>query len=153
MLSREEARAILFSLMSDKALLRHVRSVELVMEAYAKEYGEDAEKWAIAGMLHDADYEKYPDKHPDVIVQKLYELNEPEIAYAISAIIQNGINHITAYWIKALLACDELTGFIIASCLIRPTKIVGLTSKSVKEKLKTTRFAAKVDREEIYKGC
>ena len=152
MISREEARGILNSLMTDKALLRHVRCIELVMEAYAKEYGEDLEKWAIAGMLHDADYEKYPDKHPAIIVQKLIELNEPEIAYAISAHYTKWNKPYNSVMDKALLACDELTGFIIASSLIRPTKIVGLTSKSVKEKLKTLKFAAKVDREEIYKG-
>jgi predicted hydrolase (HD superfamily) len=153
MLKREEAREILLSMMQDKALLRHARTIELVMEAYAKAYGEDVEKWAIAGMLHDADYEKYPEQHPSVIVQKLMDMGETDIAYAISAHYTKWNKPYNSLMDKALLACDELTGFIMACCWIRPTKVVGLTAKSVKEKLKTLRFAAKVDREEIYKGA
>ena len=134
------------------SLLRHVRTVELVMEAYAPVYQEDQDEWAIAGLLHDADYEKYPDEHPNRIVSILREKGENKIAHAISA-------HYTKWNVpyenlldKALLACDELTGFIVACCQVRPDGIETLTPKSVKKKLKQKSFAAKVEREEISKG-
>jgi len=152
-MNREEARNILHEYTKGESLLRHARSVELVMEAYAKEYGEDPEEWAIAGMLHDADYEKYPDQHPNIIVGRLRELGEEKIAHAISA-------HYTQWNVpydtlldKALLACDEITGFIIACSHVRPDKIEGLKSKSVLKKLKDKGFAAKVEREEVRKGA
>ena len=133
-------------------LRRHCQSVSFVMEAYARHFGEDPEKWAIAGLLHDADYEKFPEDHPKVIVDQLRAMGEEEIAHAISA-------HYTHWGVpynsrldKALLACDELTGFIMACCWVRPDKIEGLTPKSVKKKLKDKKFAAKVEREEIHKG-
>ena len=151
-MTREEAREILNEMTQSESLLRHMRSIELVMEAYAKKYGEDPDEWAIAGLLHDADYEAYPDRHPNVIVEKLYDMGEDRIAHAVSA-------HYTKWNVpyetlldKALLAVDELTGFIIACCLVRPTKVVGLTPKSVKKKLKDRNFAAKVERDEVYKG-
>lgn len=110
------------------------------------------EKWAIAGLLHDADYEVFPEKHPQVIVDKLKSLGEQEIAHAISA-------HYTKWNVlydtildKALLACDELTGFIVACCQVRPDGINSLEAKSVIKKLKDKGFAAKVDRDEVYKG-
>jgi predicted hydrolase (HD superfamily) len=103
-------------------------------------------------MLHDADYEKWPEDHPNRIVAWLRERGEPEIAHAISA-------HYTKWNVphespldKALLACDELTGFIGACCLVRPDGIGSLTPKSVRKKLKDKSFAAKVDRAEIMAG-
>ncbi len=151
-MNRAEAKAILEELTKTESLLLHARTIELVMEAYAEKYNEDPEEWAVTGMLHDADYEKYPDKHPNVIVEKLREMGEEKIAHAISA-------HYTKWGVsyennldKALLACDELTGLIVACCWVRPEKITGLKAKSVKKKLKQKSFAAKVDREEIYKG-
>ena len=134
------------------ALLRHMRTLELVMEAYADKFGEDKEKWAIAGLLHDADYERFPEEHPNIIVNKLKELGEESIAHAISA-------HYTKWNVpylnlidKALLACDELTGFIVACAQVRPEGIATLESKSVIKKLKDKGFAAKVERDEVYKG-
>ena len=151
-MTRAEAKDILLSMTDSLSLLRHMRTVELVMEAYAKKLGEDEEEWAIAGMLHDADYEKHPDEHPNLIVAKLRELGEQKIAHAISA-------HYTHWGVsyhnlldKALLACDEITGFVVACCQVRPDGIETLTAKSVKKKLKQPSFAAKVDREEIAKG-
>lgn len=151
-MTRQESRDILHSMMDPPALLRHVRTVELVMEAYAGKYEEDPDEWAIAGLLHDADYEKYPDQHPNVIVKLLREKGEEKIAHAISA-------HYTKWNVsydttldKALLACDELTGFIVACCQVRPDGIETLTAKSVKKKLKQKSFAAKVEREEISAG-
>lgn len=148
----EEARKILHEMTAGDSLLRHARSVELVMEAYAEKFGEDKNEWAITGMLHDADYEKYPDKHPDVIVNKLRELGEEKIAHAISAHYTKWNVPYTNTLDKALLACDELTGFIIACCHVRPEGIDTLTAKSVKKKLKQKSFAAKVERDEIEKG-
>ncbi len=151
-MKRDEAREILSSLTTGESLLRHARSVELVMEAYGKHLGEDAEKFAIAGLLHDADYETYPDQHPNIIVERLRSIGEDDIAHAISA-------HYTKWNVpyntnldKALLACDELTGFIIACTHVRPDGIDSLTPKSVIKKLKDKKFAAKVDRHEVSTG-
>jgi predicted hydrolase (HD superfamily) len=123
------------------------------MEAYAEKLNENKDEWAIAGLLHDADYEVFPEKHPQVIVTKLSEMGEEKIAHAISA-------HYTKWNVpyetlldKALLACDELTGFIVACCQVRPDGITSLETKSVVKKLKDKGFAAKVDREEVYKGA
>jgi predicted hydrolase (HD superfamily) len=147
-----EARQILSEMTQSSSLLRHMRSIELVMAAYAEKYGENQEEWAIAGLLHDADYEAYPDKHPGVIVDKLKGMGEEKIAHAISA-------HYTKWNVpynnlldKALLACDELTGFTIACCQVRPDGISSLEPKSVIKKLKDKGFAAKVERDEVYKG-
>jgi predicted hydrolase (HD superfamily) len=148
-----EARTILNEMTESASLLRHMRTIELVMAAYAKKFGEDEEEWAVAGLLHDADYEKYPDKHPHVIVEKLNDMHEERIAHAISA-------HYTKWNVpyftlldKALLACDELTGFIVACCHVRPDGISTLEPKSVIKRLKDKSFAAKVERDEVYKGA
>ena len=151
-MTRTEANEILNSMTHGESLLRHARSVELVMEAYGKHLNEDTEEWAITGMLHDADYEAYPEEHPNRIVGILREKGEEKIAHAISA-------HYTKWGVayettldKGLLACDELTGFIIACCQVRPGGVEGLTPKSVKKKLKQKSFAAKVERDEIQAG-
>ena len=148
----EEAREILASMTKGDSLLRHARTVELVMTAYAEKYDEDPEEWAITGLLHDADYEAWPEEHPNRIVNMLREKGEEKIAHAISA-------HYTKWNVpyktkldKALLACDELTGFIVACCQVRPDGIETLTPRSVKKKLKSKGFAAKVERDEITSG-
>ena len=135
------------------SLLRHARTVELVMQALAKHFGEDEEQYAITGLLHDADYEKYPDQHPNVIVKQLEEMGESVIAHAIAG-------HYTKWNVprvslldKCIVAADEITGFIVAAALIRPTKIEGMKVKSVMKKFKTATFAASVDREECRKGA
>ena len=119
----------------------------------AKHYGEDVEKFAITGLLHDADYEAHPEEHPNIIVAKLKEMGENEIAHAIAG-------HYTKWNVprnsmldKCIIAADEITGFIVAAALIRPTKIEGIKVKSVMKKFKTATFAAKVDREECLKGA
>jgi predicted hydrolase (HD superfamily) len=103
-------------------------------------------------MLHDADYETWPEEHPNRIVAWLRECSEVEIAHAISA-------HYTKWGVpyettldRALIACDELTGFIVACCLVRPEGVSTLTVKSVKKKLKDKRFAASVERAEVHAG-
>ncbi len=153
MISREQSREILASYTEGASLLRHARTVELVMEALGKHFGEDVDKFAITGLLHDADYEKYPEEHPNVIVKQLNEMGETEIAHAIAG-------HYTKWNVprnslldKAIVAADELTGFIVAAALIRPTKIEGMKIKSVKKKFKNPKFAAKVDRAECIKGA
>jgi len=150
---RSNAKILLESMTKSESLLRHMRTIELVMEAYAEQLGEDKDEWSIAGLLHDADYEAFPDKHPQLIVEKLRSLGEEKIAHAISA-------HYTKWNVpyetlldKALLACDELTGFIVACSQVRPEGISSLETKSVVKKLKDKGFAAKVDREEVYKGA
>ena len=152
MISRADARLLLGSMTKSASLLRHMRTIELVMEAYAEKLGEDKEEWAIAGLLHDADYEPFPEKHPGVIVEKLSAMGETKIAHAISAHYTKwGVSYDTVLD-KGLLACDELTGFIVACAQIRPEGIATLEPKSVIKKLKDKGFAAKVDREEVYKG-
>jgi len=149
----EQARQILFEMTESPSLLKHARTVELVMRAMARHFAEDEEKFAITGLLHDADYDKYPEQHPHLIVKKLQDLEETEIAHAIAG-------HYTKWGVsrdsildKCIVAADELTGFIYAAALIRPTRIVGMTAKSVLKKFKTKTFAASVDREEVRKGA
>jgi len=147
-----EAREILHSMTKGDSLLRHARTVELVMGAYGEKFQEEKEEWAVTGLLHDADYEAFPEEHPNRIVTILREKGEDKIAHAISA-------HYTKWNVpyntrldKALLACDELTGFVVACCQVRPDGIESLTPKSVKKKLKSKGFAAKVERDEIALG-
>jgi predicted hydrolase (HD superfamily) len=154
-LTREQAWQHLCDWTKTESLRKHARAVEIVMRQAAHKYGggaDEEEKWAITGMLHDADYEQWPEEHPNRSVAWLREKGEEEIAHAVSA-------HYTKWNVpyenqldKGLLACDELTGFIIAACLVRPEGVTTLAPKSVKKKLKDKAFAAKVDRYEINAG-
>jgi predicted hydrolase (HD superfamily) len=148
-----EARTLLESMTKSASLLRHMRTIELVMEAYAEKLGENKEEWAVAGLLHDADYEAYPEKHPQIIVDTLNEMGESKIAHAISAHYTKWNVSYDTMLDKALLACDELTGFIVACAQVRPEGISTLEPKSVIKKLKDKAFAAKVERDEVYKGA
>jgi predicted hydrolase (HD superfamily) len=150
-LTREQALEQLHAWTKTASLLGHARAVEIVMRAAAARYGSaaDADRWALAGLLHDADYEQWPEDHPRRTVDWLQGVGEEDLAHAVAF-------HQTAWKLepngpmdKALLACDELTGFIIACCLVRPEGIATLEPKSVKRKLKDKAFAAKVDREII----
>lgn len=153
--SYDQAWNLLHDWTSSPSLLLHAKTVEAVMIQAAHRYGrgaDDEQRWAITGLLHDADYDRWPDEHPRRIVSWLHEVGEPEIAHAISA-------HFTRWGVpaetpldRALLACDELTGFIVACCLVRPDGITTLGSSSVKKKLKDRSFAAKVDRDEVRLG-
>ncbi|MEQ9591038.1 MAG: HD domain-containing protein [Cyclobacteriaceae bacterium] len=151
-MDRAEARILLESMTQSQSLLRHMRTIELVMEAYAKKLGENENEWAIAGLLHDADYEAYPEQHPSVIVEKLNSMGENKIAHAISAHYTKWNVPYESMLDKALLACDELTGFIVACSQVRPEGVATLEPKSVIKKLKDKNFAAKVERDEVYKG-
>ena len=155
-LSRDEAWNQLCEWTETDSLRKHARAVEVVMRAAAHRYGNgeaDEERWGIAGMLHDADYEKWPEEHPHRIVAWLRERDQEEVAHAISAhYTQWGVPYETLLD-RALLACDELTGFVGACCLVRPEGISTLTPKSVKKKLKSAGFAAKVERAEVTAGA
>jgi len=134
------------------SLLRHAFTVSQVMRKYAQLFGENEEMWAVTGLLHDADYEAFPEDHPNRIVTRLQALGEDQIAYAISAHYSKWGNTCKSLMDKALLACDELTGFIVACAQVRPQGFEGMKSRSVIKKLKQKSFAAKVDRDEIYFG-
>jgi predicted hydrolase (HD superfamily) len=151
-MTTEEARNIVYKLTENLSLRRHMRTVELVMEAYAIKLNENVERWACTGLLHDADYEKYPEQHPNIIVKQLKELGEEEMAHAIAAHYTKWNVPYNSLLDKALLACDELTGFIVACAQVRPDGISSLEAKSVMKKLKDKGFAAKVERDEIAKG-
>jgi predicted hydrolase (HD superfamily) len=155
-LTREQGWAQLQEWTKTDSLLRHARAVELTMRAAALRYGpgeEAVELWGLAGLLHDADYEKWPEEHPQHIVAWLEERNEADLAYAISAHYTQWGKEYRSQLDKALLACDELTGLIVACCYLRPDGIVSLTPKSVKKKLKDKKFAAGVDRFEVTEGA
>jgi len=154
-LTREDAWNLLTDWTKSESLIKHARAVEVVMKQAAHRYGDgdvDESLWGIAGMLHDADYDQWPQEHPHKTVDWLKEKGEDALAHAISA-------HYTKWNIphesqldKALLACDELTGFVVACCLVRPEGVGTLTPKSVKKKLKNKQFAASVEREEVHAG-
>ena len=125
------------------------------MRRAAHRYGrgaEDEPSWAIAGLIHDADYERWPDDHPGRVVAWLRERGEGEIADAVAAHYTRWGHPYPTAMSKALLACDELTGFVVACALVRPEGIATLEPSSVKKKLKDRGFAAKVDRDEVRAG-
>jgi predicted hydrolase (HD superfamily) len=139
-------------MMQSPALRAHVRSVEIVMEAYADKLGEDRERWAVTGLLHDADYEKHPDEHPKIITAILEERGEQEIAHAIHCHYTKWGYSCDSLLDKALLACDELTGLVIAVARLRPNRLQDMAPKSVKKKFKDKNFAKGVDRDEVRIG-
>ena len=154
-LTRDQALEQLEAWTKTDSLRKHARAVEIAMRAAAGKYGgddADPEQWAIVGLVHDADYEQWPDEHPQRVVDWLREQGEEQLAYAVSFHQTKwGLEPKTAMD-RALLACDELAGFIIACCLVRPDGIASLAPKSVKKKIKDKAFAAKVDREIIRQG-
>ena len=156
MLTRTEAWNLLCEWTPSDALRKHARAVEEVMRAAAARYGAgaaDVEEWGLAGLLHDADYERWPDEHPRRIVAWLRERGEERVAHAISAHYTRwGVPHESALD-RALLACDELTGFVGACALVRPEGLATLEAKSVLKKLKDRGFAAKVERSEVHAGA
>jgi predicted hydrolase (HD superfamily) len=156
-LTREAAWKHLCDWTPSEALRRHARAVEECMRAAAVHYGaaENAcvEQWGLAGMLHDADYDQWPEEHPQRIVAWLQEHGETEVAHAISAhYTQWGVSY-DSLLDKALLACDELTGLVMACCYVRPEGVRTIKVKSVMKKLKDKRFAAGVDRFEVAEGA
>jgi len=155
LISFEEANTLLNDWVTNDRLRLHMRQVAALMKAWAVEKeGADektALKWEIAGLLHDADWEKYPDDHCRIIIEKLEEMHiDPEVIHCIASHGPRyfGVEPETKMD-KMIYAFDELSGFIHASALIRPTKYEGMDVKSVLKKLKTPSFAAQVNRDDI----
>lgn len=150
-MKREEAFEILKKYMSSESLLKHSFAVEGSMRGLARKYNEDVEKWSIVGLLHDIDYEKYPDTHPEEGQNILKEENiEEEIRVAIYGHAKESKSYRESLMAKALFAVDELSSFIVACALVRPSKsFEDLELKSVKKKLKDKGFAKGVNREII----
>ena len=155
--NREEALELLKKYNESESLIRHAFAVEGVMKYFAGHYEEDIEKWGVIGLIHDLDYEKYPDKHCKMTESILRENNWPE-DYIYSVISHGwGIcseaepKHIME---KVLFTIDELTGLIAAAALMRPSRsLMDMELKSIKKKWKTRSFAAGVDRELVEKGA
>jgi putative nucleotidyltransferase with HDIG domain len=155
--SREDALALLHEYTENENLRKHMYAVEAAMRAYARKYGEDEDLWGVTGLIHDFDYERFPnealsptEEHPSSGVAILREKGWPdEVLHAVMAHAEHtGVAPETRL-AQTLRAVDELTGFVIACSLVRPTGISDLKSKSVKKKLKDRSFAAAVNREEI----
>lgn len=155
--TREEAWALLKEYNQEESHLRHALAVEAVMRHFAQLFGEDPEKWGIIGLVHDLDYEKYPQEHCQKVREILEEKNWPEDY--IRAIESHGWKICSDVepvekMEKVLYTIDELTGLIAATALMRPSKsILDLEVKSVKKKWKQKSFAAGVNREVIQEGA
>ncbi|WP_035587644.1 HDIG domain-containing metalloprotein [Hippea jasoniae] len=150
-----KALELLHEYTKSENLLRHALCVETAMRCYAKKFGEDEEKWAITGLLHDFDYEKYPDEHPYRGAEILRSMGvEEEIVEAILGHANyTGVKR-TTLLAKTLFAVDELSGFLYAYALVRPTKnLKDVKLKSIKKKLKDKAFARGVNREDITTGA
>jgi predicted hydrolase (HD superfamily) len=130
----------------------HALAVEAVMRDFARRYRQDEELYGVTGLLHDADYDRWPDEHPGRVVAWLAERGEAEMARAIKAHCPDSCGMRDSLLAKALVASDEISGFVMACALVRPERTAGLTPKSVHKKLKTPAFAAGVDRTEVSNG-
>ena len=151
----ESAEKLVKEYIKSKSLLNHVKAVEVSMRFYANKFEEDETLWAITGLLHDLDYEKYPDKHPKVAETLLAELDtDPSIIQAIRLHATKDPENFPTKLDKALWACDEITGFITAVTLVRPSrKLDDLKVDSVKKKMKDKAFARPVSRDDLKKGA
>jgi putative nucleotidyltransferase with HDIG domain len=155
--SREEAWALVEEWVQSESLRKHLLGVEAAMVAYAHKWDEDEELYAATGLLHDLDYERYPDLdtgHPRKALELFEQKGYPQ------ELIDAVAGHATFLGVpretrmaKTLYAVDELSGFIGACALVRPTGIEGMTPKSVKKKLKQPSFAAGVNRDEVREGA
>ncbi len=155
-MTRQEALELLYEYTKGENLRRHALAVEASMRAYARKMGEDEEKWSVVGLLHDFDYEIYPEApdHPMKGSEILEERGlEEDIRRAIlSHASYTGVPRDTEM-ARILFACDELCGFISACAYVRPNKIADLKVKSVKKKMKDKGFARAVSREDIRSGA
>ncbi|MEA2146395.1 MAG: hypothetical protein QOG59_1982 [Solirubrobacteraceae bacterium] len=156
-LSRPAAWDLLCQWTESDSLRRHMLAVEAAMRAYASRFGGDVELWGLTGLLHDLDYERYPDLHtghPRYAMEELRRLGYPE--ELIRAVATHapylGVSRETPME-KALFAVDELSGFVLACAYVRPEGLVGMTPKSVKKKLKQPSFAAAIHRDELRSGA
>ncbi len=157
MLDRSAALDLVHEYTQSESLRRHMLSVEAALRAYARKFGEDEQTWGIVGLLHDFDYERWPNPpdHPLRGAEILRERDYPEhVIYAIKSHADYlpdcpRVSRLD----QALYACDELCGFITAVAVIRPEKIAGLQASSVQKKLKSKNFAAAVNRDDITRGA
>lgn len=156
-LNREDAYALMCEYTESDSLRRHMLGVECAMIAYANRYEEDTRKWGIIGLLHDFDYERWPNPpdHPLKGSEILADKGYPEdVIYAI----KSHADYLTdcprvSLVDKVLYACDELAGFVTAVAYVRPEGIHGMTAKSVRKKMKSKGFAATVNRDDIVNGA
>ena len=155
-LSRAEARSLLEEWVAAASLRRHCLAVEATMRALAAQRGADEELWGVTGLLHDMDYERFPDLktgHPRHALAELERRGaDPAILHAIAAHAPYLGVAPESDMARGLLAVDELSGFVLAVAYVRPEGIHGMTPKSVKKKLKTPAFAAAVSREDVARG-
>ncbi len=151
----EKALELLKKYTKGENLLRHAYAVESAMRCYARKFGEDEERWAVAGLLHDFDYEAYPDEHPYKGAEILKQMGvDDELIEAIMGHATfTGVQRKTLM-AKTLFAVDELCGFLYAYALVRPTKnLKDVKLKSIKKKLKDKAFARGVNRDDIQQGA
>jgi putative nucleotidyltransferase with HDIG domain len=156
-MNRDQALALLQEHVQDPSLARHMLAVEAAMRAYARKLGEDENLWGIVGLLHDFDYQRWPDPpdHPLKGSAILREHGYPEeVIYAILSHADYLPDYPRVHRLdKALYACDELAGFVSACALVRPGGITDLTASSVKKKMKSKGFARNVNRDDITRGA
>jgi putative nucleotidyltransferase with HDIG domain len=156
-MNRADAFALLNEYVKDQSLVRHMLAVEAAMRAYARKFGEDEEKWGLVGLLHDFDYERWPNPpdHPLQGSQILRERGYPDdVIYAIKSHADYLPDCPRVHPIdKALYACDELAGVITAAALVRPNGVTDMTASSVKKKMKSKGFARNVRREDVERGA
>jgi putative nucleotidyltransferase with HDIG domain len=156
-MNRADALALVQEYTKNSSLVKHMLAVEAAMRAYARKLGEDEEKWRIVGLLHDFDYERWPDppNHPLQGAAILRERGYPDdVIYAIKSHADYLPDCPRVHPMdKALYACDELAGLITAAALVRPNGITDLTASSVKKKMKSKGFARTVRREDIDRGA
>jgi putative nucleotidyltransferase with HDIG domain len=155
--SRAEAWDLLCEWTESDSLRRHMLAVEAAMRAYAPRFNGDPDLWGLTGLLHDLDYERYPDLdtgHPRYALAELEERGyPPELVRAVASHADfMGVPRETPME-KALFAVDELSGFILACAYVRPEGLVGMTPKSVKKKMKSPSFAAAVSRDDLRAGA
>ncbi|CAN5694471.1 HDIG domain-containing protein [soil metagenome] len=153
--TRQDALELLESWVENEGLRNHMRCAEAAVRWYARQQGADEELWGLAGLLHDLDWEKYPDEHPLRAIDELRSRGYPEeVLHAILAHRSEftGVDPESPLD-RTLVACDELTGLITATALVRPTGIDDLKAKSVRKKMKDSAFARGVDREEVRRGA
>jgi len=161
-MTRDEALALMHEYTPSEALRKHMYAVELAMRAYARKLGEDEERWGLVGLVHDFDYERYPndahsptEEHPSWGVRLLREhgLDEPLCQAILGHASYTGVAR-TSAMAKTLFAVDELCGFLVACALVRPSRSLGdLEVKSVRKKLKDKAFARGVNRDDIVRGA
>src|SRR5437763_8389217 len=157
-MNRADAYALLTEYVSNPGLVQHMLAVEAAMRWYARKHGEDEEKWGAVGLLHDFDYERWPTA-PDHPLQRSEILRQPGYPEDVRYAILSPADYLTDRYPrvhlmdKALYACDELAGFVVAVARVMPDGLRGLKVESVRKKMKQKSFAAKVSREDIERGA